>query len=84
MRRSAAKQPQHDSSALNAEVPAGAPSWVTQQLLMSTLDVWQLYYAEPLTAQDALEILLSASLTFDALEADNDESVSRPRPSVQP
>ena len=84
MRRSASQHPLHGTPAAPAELPPGTPSWVTQQLLMSTLDVWQPFYAEPLTAEDALEILLSASRVLDALEADDDETVSGLGPGFQP
>ena len=39
-------------------VPAGAPNWVTSELLAQTIEVWQPYYREPLTSDDALEMLL--------------------------
>ena len=40
------------------EVPSGAPAWVTADLMANTIEVWQPYYSEPLTADDALEMLL--------------------------
>lgn len=42
-------------------VPAGAPSWVTVELLNETLRVWQPYYDTPLRVDDALEILLQSA-----------------------
>ena len=47
--------------------PAGAPAWVTEELLADTVAAWQPYYAEDLTAADALEILLVAGRLFEAL-----------------
>lgn len=40
-------------------VPAGAPSWITGELIQQTLRVWQPYYATPLTLDDALAMLLN-------------------------
>lgn len=42
-------------------VPPGAPRWVTPELLEHTLRVWQRYYKNPLTVDDALGMILSAS-----------------------
>jgi hypothetical protein len=54
--------------------PAGAPAWVTEELLSDTIVAWQPYYAEDLTADDALEILLAAGRLFDALgDAEHEE-----------
>jgi hypothetical protein len=38
-------------------VPAGAPAWVTKQLVEQTLRVWQPYYTHPLTVEDAIDIM---------------------------
>ncbi len=42
-------------------IPAGAPDWVTPELLTHTLRVWQPYYVETLTELDAMDILLNAA-----------------------
>ena len=55
-------------SALPISVPAGAPAWVTPKLLEDTIQSWQPYSVELLTASDALEILISAAHLFDVLE----------------
>ena len=47
-------------------VPAGAPRWVTPELLADTLWVWQPHYGN-LTPQDALSIILNVSNLFDVL-----------------
>jgi hypothetical protein len=47
-------------------VPAGAPRWVTPELLADTLRVWQPYYGN-LTSHDALTIILNVGNLFDAL-----------------
>ena len=47
-------------------VPAGAPRWVTPELLADTLHVWQPYYGN-LTSEDALAIILNVGNLFDVL-----------------
>ena len=47
-------------------VPAGAPRWITPELLADTLHVWQPYYGT-LTPQDGLSIILNVSNLFDVL-----------------
>jgi hypothetical protein len=47
-------------------VPAGAPRWVTPELLADTLRVWRPYYGE-LTSHDALTIIMNVGNLFDAL-----------------
>ena len=47
-------------------VPAGAPRWVTPELLADTLRVWQPYYGN-LTSQDALTIIMNVGNLFDVL-----------------
>ena len=39
------------------EVPAGSPSWVTPELVASTIRTWQPHYGELLTPADAVDIL---------------------------
>ena len=54
----------HDAPSV--AVPAGAPRWVTPELLADTLRVWQPYYGN-LTPQDGLSIILNVSNLFDVL-----------------
>jgi hypothetical protein len=49
-------------------VPAGAPRWVTPELLADTLRVWQPYYGS-LTSQDALAIIMNVGSLFDVLRS---------------
>jgi len=49
-------------------VPAGAPRWVTPELLADTLRVWRPYYLN-LTHQDGLSIILNVSNLFDVLRS---------------
>ena len=48
-------------------VPVGLPAWITADLIAETLRVWQPYYSEPLTPEDAIGILLNVGGLFSAL-----------------
>lgn len=48
-------------------VPAGAPAWVTVDLIERTIQVWQPYYPDPLTDDDALAIIQSVGCLIDVL-----------------
>jgi hypothetical protein len=54
-------------------VPSGAPKWVTIDLIQETLFVWQFYYREDLTPDDALEMVLGVS-RLQGLEGQSDET----------
>ena len=43
-----------------------APNWASDELISMTIEVWQPYYAHPLTEQNAIEILLNVAALFDA------------------
>ena len=47
-------------------VPAGAPRWITPELLADTLRVWQPYYGN-LTSHDALSIITNVGNLFDVV-----------------
>ena len=59
-------------------VPSGAPAWITGELIVRTIDVWQPYYSEPLTADDALLILINVG---QVLRTVLDESTPADPPS---
>lgn len=50
-----------------ATLPAGAPDWVTAELIEHTIRVWQPRYPEPLTRDDALAIILNVGRLFEVL-----------------
>lgn len=52
-------------------VPAGAPAWVTPELLAHTLRVWQPHYRELLTEWEALDMLLNAAQLVRLLADDS-------------
>lgn len=72
------RRPPPTSSSPPSTRPIGAPAWVTAELLAETIAAWQPYYAEDLTADDALEILLVAGRLFDALGDVQDEEKQVP------
>ncbi len=50
-------------------VPAGAPPWVTPELIEHTLRVWQPFYEDQLISEDALEIIMSVDRVSDLLSS---------------
>jgi hypothetical protein len=56
-----------EQSVDHATLPPGAPSWVTPELVARTLEVWQPYYSDPLTPEDALAMILGVGCLFDLL-----------------
>lgn len=58
--------PPHRQPVLN-RVPAGAPEWVTPELIEHTINVFQPKYNEPLTPELSLEIILNTVHLFDLL-----------------
>ena len=45
----------------------GIPSWITPELIADTIRTWQRYYTEPLTANDAVGILVGVGNLFASL-----------------
>ena len=75
MRRSVPAESDLDKA--RPTVPAGAPAWVTPELIANTLDTWQPYYGNSLTSLDALEILMTVTRLFDRLDLTDAETVYR-------
>ncbi len=48
-------------------LPPGTPAWITPELIRLTLKVWQPYYAELLTPDDAVTIVQNAGRLFGHL-----------------
>ncbi|MBX9736757.1 MAG: hypothetical protein K2X32_07510 [Phycisphaerales bacterium] len=58
------------------ELPPGTPSWITLDLVHLTIRVWQKYYAQPLSAEDSVTIILNAGQLFRALaKSDHHEAL---------
>jgi hypothetical protein len=49
-----------------AIVPPGAPGWVSESLIRTTLETWQPLANRPLTPEDALAMLIHVGELFEA------------------
>lgn len=66
-------------------VPAGAPSWVTEELIELTLKTWQPFYPNQLIEQDALEMIMGVDQLFGIVSRDkSNEKIRRTGKSQQP
>ena len=50
-------------------VPAGAPDWITPELVEATIRVWQPYYTDVITPEEAVTMILDVGRLFDALSS---------------
>jgi hypothetical protein len=50
-------------------VPAGAPTWITPELVEQTIHVWQPYYGPVVTPEDAVTMILNVGRLFDVLSS---------------
>ena len=73
-----------DESPFTVQVPAGAPRWVTPELIEHTLRVWQPYYRDPLIPEDALEMIMGVSRIVDVFSGGDREAIRSPGPREQP
>ena len=46
----------------------GLPAWISSELIEDTIRVWQPYYDQPLTVDDAIQILLCVDRVVDVLQ----------------
>lgn len=68
-----------------ATVPAGAPHWVTPELIEHTLRVWQPFYEDQLIPKDALEIIMSVDRVVELLSSGGrHETIRSPGSREQP
>lgn len=71
-------QPERSHRPPAAVVPAGAPHWVTLELIEQTIRTWQPFYADQLIPEDALEIIMGADRMFDLLsKGHHNETIRR-------
>lgn len=49
-------------------VPPATPAWIDLSLIERTIAVWQPYYSSPLSADDAVEMLLTVGNLLNALQ----------------
>ena len=52
----------------SVRVPPGAPSWVTVELISTTIETWQPYYSIPVTEHDALGIILDVGRLLQVVQ----------------
>lgn len=50
-------------------VPAGAPDWITAELIDATIRTWQPFYKDVLTAEEAVTMLVDVGRLFDAISS---------------
>ena len=50
-------------------VPAGAPDWITAELIEATIRTWQPYYKDVLTPEEAVTMILTVGRLYDALSS---------------
>ena len=75
---------QADSKPIGAALPPGAPEWVSEALIRTTLETWQPLTDKVLTPDDALAMLINISQLYEVVgltspEEDNHEEIHRPR-----
>jgi hypothetical protein len=51
-------------------VPAGTPEWITPHLISETIRVWQPYYREVLTPEDAVTMIRNVGRLYLALSSE--------------
>ncbi|MGC8642330.1 MAG: hypothetical protein ACP5XB_20910 [Isosphaeraceae bacterium] len=54
-----------------ATVPAGTPEWITPELIERTIEVWQPYYEEVLTPEEAVTMIQSVGRLYLALSSES-------------
>ena len=58
-----------EAVALPSIVPAGTPDWITLELIEATIRVWQPYYAELLSPEEAVTMIQSVGRLYQALSS---------------
>ena len=69
VRRNPQSECQAQGDASTCIVPAGAPDWITPELIEATIRVWQPYYAEVLSPEDAVTMILDVGRLFEVLSS---------------
>jgi hypothetical protein len=50
-------------------VPAGAPDWITAELIQQTIEVWQPYYGSVLTPEEAVTMIQAVGRLYQVLSS---------------
>lgn len=53
--------------AVSMQVPPGTPPWISADLIDHTIRVWEPHYGQPLTREEAVEILVAVGNLAEAL-----------------
>ncbi len=56
-----------EAASTRVVVPAGSPSWVTEELIELTLKTWQPFYSHQLIETDALEMIVGVDQLFGVM-----------------
>ena len=51
-------------------VPAGAPDWITADLIERTIRVWQPYYADLISPEEAVTMILNVGRLYAVLSSE--------------
>jgi hypothetical protein len=51
-------------------VPAATPEWITAHLIAETIRVWQPYYAEVITPEEAVTMIRNVGRLYEALSSE--------------
>ena len=54
-----------------SSVPAGTPEWITAELIEKTILVWQPYYKDVLTAEEAVTMIQSVGRLYQVLSSES-------------
>ena len=66
-----------DPASVRIVVPAGAPSWVTEELIELTLKTWQPFYSRQLIETDALEMITGVDQLFGMMSGNKSNETIR-------
>lgn len=59
---------QQERGQADEEHIGAVPRWITPELIERTIRVWQPRYGQPLSADDAVQIILTASRLYEVLK----------------
>jgi hypothetical protein len=60
--------------------PPGTPTWITPELVLHTIRVWQPYYADVVTPDEAITMVLNVGRMFSVLR-ESSEAICSPSQS---
>lgn len=69
MSRSNRKNDRNANGGRTGIVPAGTPDWITAELIEETIRVWQPFYVELVTPEEAVAMILSVGRLYGVLSS---------------